>query len=135
MRKFSFKAPPPPEPTVPQLSLEEQAIATDEANEKKIEMETVSNDADQLGDIIVKVGEVQTIVSNIPEIKPIDQALVASIADAAVAGTDADPEELAGSMLPDEGVSTESFTNKLKDQLTQMKEAVAAFQPPSTPTE
>jgi hypothetical protein len=127
MRKFSFKAPTTQQPQ-PELSLEEQAIAADEANEKAIDQTNTANDIDQLGDIIVTMGDVQTVVSNIPEIKPIDQALVSSVADAAVAGTDADPEELAGSLLPDSGVSTESFTGKLKGKLEELKKSLEVSQ-------
>lgn len=127
MRKFSFKTPNTPTSQPVQLSVEEEAILADEKNEQQIESEQTTNDIEQMGDIIVKMGDVQTIVSNIPEIKPIDQALVGAVAEAAVAGTDADPEEVAGSMLPDQGVSTESFIAGVKGRMTALQEKLATL--------
>jgi hypothetical protein len=118
-----FKPLPVPVPTL-ELSLEEEAILTDEVRQNENELEQQANDVDQLGDIIVTMGDVQTVVSNTPEIKAIDQALVGATADAAVAGTDADPEDLVGSMLPDEGVSAESFVQSIKDTLVKMWESI-----------
>ncbi len=119
--KRHFK-PQPPTAQQLHLSAEEEAIAADEQNEVKIEEEHITNNADQLGDIITTIGDVQTVVSNIPEIKPIDEALVSAAADMATAGTDADPEELVGTMLPDEGVSTESLMVDMRDRLAKLKE-------------
>jgi hypothetical protein len=129
MRKFSYKAPDSQETIIarPELSLEEQAIEIDEVAQQDAELEQASNDIDQLGDIIVTMGDVQTVVSNTPEIGTIEQALVSSVADAAVAGTDAAPEELVSGMLPTEGVSAESLAADIKDRVAKIWASIKAF--------
>lgn len=129
MRKFSYKAPGVQASVPVQLSVEEEAIAIDESNQTEHEIEEESADIDQLGDIIVTMGDVQTVVSNTPEIQPIDQALVSAVADMAVAGTDANPEELVTDVLPNNGVSAEGFIDtvsaKLKEIWKKIKELIS----------
>lgn len=102
------------------LSVEEEAIALDEQSESVIDVETTSADIDRLGDIVVTMGDAQAVVSNTPEIKPIDEALVGAVGDMAVAGSDADPTELTANLVPGTSPSTEGFFSAAKDKITEI---------------
>jgi len=119
MSRFSFKA-PTVQPPVLRLSVEEEAIADDELSESGIELEKTSADIDRLDDIVITMNDVQVVISNTPEIKPIDQALVAAVGDMAVAGTDADSEGAVANMLLQNTPSTEGFFSSVKDKLSEM---------------
>lgn len=111
-----------PTPTPPvSLSLEEEAIIADEVNQQINDIADTAADNERLGDIIVTMGDVETVVSNTPEIKSIEQTLIGAVADMAVAGTDADPEKLIDDMLPpDEAMSTESLADNIKETLSKL---------------
>jgi len=123
MRKFSYAAPV----VKLQLSAEEEAIQIDESNQSAHELEQTSADIDRLGDIVVTVNEVQTVVSNTPEIQPIDAALTGAVGEMAVAGTDIAPDDIIEEMLPSENVSTESFVAAAKEKLAAMWKAIKEF--------
>lgn len=117
-------------PATLNLSIEEEAIAADEAIEQTNQVEAAAQDVERLGDIVVSMGDVETVVSNTPEIGTIEQALVAAASDMAVAGTDADPEQVEGEFLPattdEEGkeLSAEAFADNVKSVLAKMWEGI-----------
>lgn len=114
-----------PEPT-PTLSVEEAAILSDEMAQAVNAANDCSQEIGRLGDIIVTVGDIETVVSNTPEISQVEQDLIGAVADMAVAGTDADPEDVMATSLDDESrkITTESFIDSVKDKLAKMWEAI-----------
>jgi len=125
MSRFSFKAPAPSYQV--SLSVEEEAIASDELNGNVIELDKESADIDRLGDIVVSMGDVQTVISNTPEVSTIDKELVFAMGDMAVAGTDASADNIVGQALLDQSMSTESFIGGVKDKLSKMWQTIKEF--------
>lgn len=114
-------------PQIVRLSLEEQAILQDDQNVMITALDSDTHEIDRLIDTGVGLDQTTTIVNETPEFNSVDQALVSCVSDAIVAGTDADPEELAESMLSEKGVSAESFASTVLDGLKKMWEAIKAW--------
>jgi hypothetical protein len=128
MRKFSYKAPEPQAPVVPaqpQLSLEEQAILQDEQNEVVAKLDEQNDDIDRLVDTDASIQDTVLIVDQTPELGVVEQALVGAVADAAVAGTDAEPEQVI-SATP-EGLASESFVSETLERLKKIWEKIKEY--------
>lgn len=107
------------------LSIEEEAIVADEINQHLADVTDAENHSERLGDIIVTMGDVETVVSNTPEIGTIEESLISAVADMAVAGSDADPETVASDLLPPaEGLSAEGIADTVKNTLRRIWQAV-----------
>ena len=110
------------------LSIEEEAILEDEMNLHSAELDGILEDSDRLGDIVVTMGDAQATVSNTPEIGTMEQELVSAVADMAVAGTDADPEDITKDMLPPaEGLSAESILESAGAMLKKIWDGIKAM--------
>lgn len=109
----------PVAPTPVHLSVEEQAILSDEIAEVQSDIAADDQAVNRLMDTNEIIGELKETVATIPELGPIEEQLVAAATDMAVAGTDANPEELIEA-TPAEGVSTEGFWSTLGDKLKEI---------------
>lgn len=109
-------------PVVPapvHLSVEEQAILDDEIAEVQSEITADRQAVNRLMDTNEIIGELKETADAVPELGPIEEQLVAAATDMAVAGTDANPEELIEA-TPAKGVSTEGFWSTLGDKLKEI---------------
>lgn len=104
------------------LSVEEIAILGDEQNQSMIEISAIDSDIDRAMSTDAVLEDVKTVVSGIPEIGATEIDLSAAVADMAVAGTDANPEELIGNTS--EGVSVESIAETIKNTAARIWEAI-----------
>jgi hypothetical protein len=117
---------PTPQPAL-QLSLEEEAIVADEINQHLMEVADAATATDRLGDIIISMGDVEVVAINEPKLGQVEGSLISSVADMAVAGTDADPEAVLAGLLPANGVSAESFGEKVKNALAELWKKIQAM--------
>lgn len=99
---------------VPTLSVEEEAIMADEHSEAEIAMDNGINEAERIQDIADVANDATLVVSDIPEVGQVEQDLVASVADMAVAGTDASATDVLSVTNADGAVSTEGIASALK---------------------
>lgn len=108
-----LKAPPVPVPT---LSVEEEAILEDQNSEAEIAVDNSADEIERITDVAATTNDTLTIVNEIPEIGSVEEELVSAVAEMAVAGTDANPDEvLAVNGAGTEGaVSTEGIASVLK---------------------
>jgi hypothetical protein len=115
---------PTPAPVV-HLSAEEQAIIADEVNQHSLELTDTVAESERLGDIIISMGDVQTVVSNEPQIGQVEETLISAVADMAVAGTDANAEEVVQDLLPSaQGLSAESAVEGIRAALLRVWNAI-----------
>lgn len=84
------------------LSLEEEQIVTDEANQDLVEVESDLADGERAAEVVAGLENIEMIASDITEATPVDIALINTAADMATAGTGIDGEEILPAM--------ESFT-------------------------
>jgi hypothetical protein len=100
-----------PEPT---LSVEEAAILADEHSEAERAMDTTASEVERITEIAEVATDVQLVVSDVPQIGQVEQDLVAAAADMAVAGTDANAEEVLSLTDATGAVSAEGIVSALK---------------------
>lgn len=80
------------------LSLEEEQIVTDEANQDLVEVETDLADGERATEVVAGLENIEMIASDITEATPVDIALINTAADMATAGTDIQGEEILPAM-------------------------------------
>lgn len=106
---------PQPEP-IPTLSVEELAIAEDETSEAEIAAAVAEDDVDRVTEVAEVANDAILIVDETPEVGQVEQELVGAVGDMAVAGSDADPEEVISIPAAGEGddLSVEGIVSALK---------------------
>jgi hypothetical protein len=105
---------PPSSPTVT-LSVEEEAIAADEQNQIVADLAEVTQETGRVSDMEATMADARTAVMSTAEVTPVEVQLVAAVADMAVAGTDANPDDVI--VIPGEGVTTEGIISAVSSRL------------------
>jgi hypothetical protein len=114
MKRHLEKPTPQPVP-VPTLSVEEEAILQDEHNEASIAVDAATAEADRITEVAEVAQDAVLVVDETPEVGQVEQDLVGAVGDMAVAGTDADPEEVISLPVTDgQDVSVEGIVSTLK---------------------
>jgi uncharacterized coiled-coil protein SlyX len=115
MKRHLEKPTPQPVP-VPTLSVEEEAILQDEQNEAEIVADAAAADADRITEVAEVAQDAVLVVDETPEVGQVEQELVGAVGDMAVAGTDANPEEIIAVPAAAEGeqLGVEGIASTLK---------------------
>jgi hypothetical protein len=116
---------PPSQRPIVRLSLEEQAILQDEQSQTLTGLETDGHEIDRLVATNAGLDDTILVVSETPEFGEVDRGLVDAVADAAVAGTDADPEQVI--TTTPEGLASEGFVSDVVDRLKKMWEKIREY--------
>lgn len=104
-----------PKMVTPMLSVEEEAVLQDEQSEAEIATASAGDDVDRVADVATATADTKEAVSQVEETTDVESALVASVADMAVAGTDADPDDVMSmDKADDTAMATESIAETLK---------------------
>ena len=99
------------------LSIEEEAILADEQNEGLAEIAAGESEIDRAMETNEVLDSATATVQEIETPGPVETELMAAVADMAVAGTDADPDNL---ITTGEGVSTEDMAAGIMDKLAKL---------------
>lgn len=119
MRKFIERA---PARQVVRLSVEEEAILIDEQQQRLDDINSNDAQVDRLLDTSEVIDDVHAAVATVEEPGEVEQELVTAVADMAVAGTDANADDVIN--LTEAGVVTESFTGDVMDKLKKLWEKI-----------
>jgi len=122
MRKMN---PPPSAKSILRLSAEEQAILQDEQNQALQEVQNGGDEIDRLVDTSAGLDDTVLIVSETPEFGEVDRGLVDLVADTAVAGTDADPEQIVATT--DTGLAAEGFVSDALERLKKLWDKIKEY--------
>lgn len=103
------------------LSVEEEAILTDEHNEASQALDQATADADRVTEVAEVATDAVQVVDITPQVGQVEAELVGAVGDMAVAGTDADPADVISLPTPTEGaepapegLSVEGIASTLK---------------------
>lgn len=110
------------EPTDLNLSVEEEAILLDEQSQISAELNELDADATRIIDMNVIINDTTQVISGLPEVNGVEADLVAAVSEMAVAGTDADPDDILS--IPANGLSAEGFLKSVGDTLTNIWNAI-----------
>jgi len=110
---------------IPTLSVEEEAILTDDQNQTSNALVELDADFDRVGDTQEIITDVQSVIAQVPEVGEVERELIDALGDMATAGTDVNPDQVASAITA--GVSTEGFVNTVIEQLSKMWEAIKAY--------
>lgn len=118
---------PGPQLLGPLLSVEEQAILEDEHNETAANVDNAAGDLDRVADTNAVQTDVADVVESTETITSVEQDLINSVNDMAVAGTDAEPEVSVAAPDPETGaIATESIVDKAVAGLKKLWAAIEA---------
>jgi hypothetical protein len=124
MRNFrSFQAPATTES--PTLTVEEQAILEDEHNEATANLDEAQTGIERVTDVNTVSGDVDQVISTMPQVTEVEQDLINSVNDMVVAGTDAESDVLTETPSPETGViAIESIVEKGVEALKKLWKAI-----------
>lgn len=99
----------------PTLSVEEEAILADVHSQAEIDLDNTINDVERVTEVAEVSTDATLVVNQMPEVGTVEESLIASVADMAVAGTDASSDDVLSITKDAEGlVSTEGVVATLQ---------------------
>jgi DNA-binding phage protein len=114
-----------PQPDAPVfLTVEEEAILADDMAQATTDMETVGNELDRTTDTTAVNADAAEVVGDMPEVGNVEQDLIASVAEMAVAGTDGEAADVAVNTEPTDGLATESIAETIKTAVLKVWETI-----------
>jgi hypothetical protein len=98
----------------PTLSVEEEAILSDASSEAEAAVDLAAAEVERIGEVSDVANDAMLVVSGVPEVGKIEAELVSAVAEMAVAGTDANPEEVLAVSSGDGMMTTEGIVSALQ---------------------